>query len=292
VYRKQVRRRRAAIVALIVISLMLLSLRFGEGEGGPLHGIQRGVASIFTPIEEGAERALKPVRDLVNWFDETFDARGENDDLRTELAEARSELAEAESAIGENEEFRKLLALDKEAPVAEYEPVTGRVIGRSPTVWYSTITIDKGSSSNVEVDDPVISGDGLVGRITDTTRGAAQVTLITDHRSAVSATLLPNGPSGIVEPEAGDPDDLLLDFIESDDEINEGQTLVTAGWSDGEISSAYPAGLEIGEVSEASEGETEEFQRVHIEPFADMRNLDWVQVLTGGPERPGIPTGE
>jgi rod shape-determining protein MreC len=290
VYRKQVRRRRAAIVALIVISLMLLSLRFGEGEGGPVHGFQRVIASVFTPIGEGAERALKPVRDLVNWFDETFDARGENDELRADLAEARRELAEAESAVGDNEEFRKLLALDREAPVAEYEPQTARVIGRSPTVWYSTVTVDKGSSSGVEVDDPVINGDGLVGRVTDTTSGASQVTLITDHRSAVSATLLPNGPSGIVEPEAGDPDDLLLDFIEEDDEVEEGQTLVTAGWSDGEISSAYPEGLEIGEVSDASEGETEDFQRVHVEPFADMRDLDWVQVLTGGPERPGIPT--
>jgi rod shape-determining protein MreC len=290
VYRKQVRRRRAAIVTLVVISLMLLSLRFGEGEGGPLHGVQRGVASVLTPVAEGAERALKPIRDLVNWFDETFDARGENEDLRDQLAEARSRLAEAESAVGENEEFRKLLALDREAPAAEYEPQTARVIGRSPTVWYSTVNIDKGSSSNVEVNDPVINGDGLVGRITDTTPGSAQVTLITDHRSAVSASLLPDGPSGIVEPEVGDPDDLLLDFIESDEEVKEGQTLVTAGWSDGEISSAYPYGLEIGEVSETSVGDSETFQRVHVEPFADMRNLDWVQVLTGGPERPGIPS--
>ena len=288
-YRKQVRRRRAAIVTLVVISLMLLSVRFGEGQGGPLHGIQRGIASVLTPVAEGAERALKPVRDLVNWFDETFDARGENEDLREQLAEARAERAEAESAIGENEEFRKLLALDREAPVAEYEPQTARVIGRSPTVWYSTVNVDKGSSSNVEVNDPVINGDGLVGRVTDTTRGSAQVTLITDHRSAVSASLLPDGPSGIVEPEVGDPDDLLLDFIESDEEVEEGQTLVTAGWSDGEISSAYPYGLEIGEVSETSATDSETFQRVHVEPYADMRNLDWVQVLTGGPERPGIP---
>jgi rod shape-determining protein MreC len=174
--------------------------------------------------------------------------------------------------------------------VAEYVPQTARVIGRSPTVWYSTVTVDKGSSSDVEVDDPVINGDGLVGRVTDVTPGAAQVTLITDHRSAVSATLLPDGPSGIVEPEVGDPDDLLLDFIENDDEVEEGQVLVTAGWSDGAISSAYPYGLEIGEVSETAVAEQETFQRIHVEPYADIRDLDWVQVLTGGPERPGIPS--
>jgi len=135
----------------------------------------------------------------------------------------------------------------------------------------------------------VANGDGLVGRISDVTRGTAQVTLITDHRSSVSARVLPDGPSGVVEPEVGDPDDLLLDFIDNDETDLEGKILVTAGWSNGQVSSAYPPGLEIGRVSEAEPGEQESFQRVHVDPFADLRELDFVQVLTGGPERPGVP---
>ena len=174
-----------------------------------------------------------------------------------------------------------------DAALGEYKRVTGRVIGRSPTVWYSTVAIDVGSSSDVEVNDAVITGDGLVGRITDTTRGSAQVTLITDHRSAVSASVLPGGPDGIVEPEVGDPDDLLLDFIDNNEDVKEGQMLVTAGWSNGEISSAYPYGIPIGEITETTLGE-QDFQRVTVQPFADMRALQYVQVLTGGPERPGV----
>ena len=91
-YRKQVSRRRAVLV---------LSDRRGsgpavdpllsEGDGGPLHSIQRGVASVFAPLEEGASRALKPARDLVNWFDETFKARGENDDLDAEVQDLREQ---------------------------------------------------------------------------------------------------------------------------------------------------------------------------------------------------------
>jgi rod shape-determining protein MreC len=288
-YRKQVRRRRAVLVALIVASLILISISFSEAQSGPLHTMQRGISSVLSPLQEGAERALKPVRDLVSWFDETFDARGENEQLREEVAELRGDLAEAESAVGENEEFRKLLDLGDTSALGGFEPVTGRVIGRSPTVWYSNVTIDKGSSSGVADNDPVINGDGLVGRVTEVTRGTAQVTLITDHRSAVSARILPDGPSGIVEPEVGDPDDLLLDFISNDETELEGKLLVTAGWSNGQVSSAYPPGLEIGRVSEASLGEQESFQRVHVDPFADLRNLDFVQVLTGGPERPGVP---
>ena len=289
-YRKQVRRRRAVLVALVIVSLILLSLSFSEAESGPIHSIQRGLASIFSPIEEGAGRALKPVRDAINWFDETFDARGENEELRAEVAELREELADAQEATAENDQFRSLLDLEKaNATVAAYNNVTGRVIGRSPTVWYSTVTIDVGSGEGVEVNDPVITGDGLVGRVSETTRGTAEVTLITDHRSAVSATLLPDGPDGVVEPEVGDPDDLLLDFIDNDQEVEEGQILVTAGWSNGRISSAYPRGLEIGRVASASAGERDSFQQVHVEPFVDMRDLDLVQVLTGGPDRPGVP---
>jgi rod shape-determining protein MreC len=289
VYRKQVRRRRAILVLLVVAALVLLSTQFSEREGGPLHSMQRAVASVFGPMEEGATRALKPARDLINWFDETFNARGENDDLRSELQQLRTQLAQAQSAEGENKQLRELLSLDQQGTLAGYTPVTARVIGRSPTVWYSTVTIDKGSGAGVKMNDPVVTGDGLAGRITDVTRGTALVTLITDDRSAVSARVLPNGPEGVAEPEVGDPSDLLLDFIDKSQPIHRGQILVTAGWSNGAISSAFPPGIPIGKVSETAVGEQQAYQRVHVTPYADIRGLDFVQVATGGSKRPGVP---
>jgi rod shape-determining protein MreC len=289
VYRKQVRRRRAVLVLLIVAALVLLSTQFSERESGPLHSMQRAVASVFGPMEEGATRALKPARDLVNWFDETFNARGENDDLRSELQQLRTQLAQTQSAEGENEQLRKLLGLDRQGILAGYTPVTSRVIGRSPTVWYSTVTIDKGSGAGVKVNDPVVTGDGLAGRITDVTGGTAEVTLITDNRSAVSARVLPGGPNGVAEPEVGNPSELLLDFIDKDQSIHQGQMLVTAGWSNGAISSAYPPGIPIGKISDTAVGEQQTFQRVHVTPFVDIQGLDFVQVATGGPKRPGVP---
>jgi rod shape-determining protein MreC len=281
-YRKQVRRRRAVLVTLVIVSLILLSLSFSEAESGPLHSIQRGVASVFGPIEEGAGRALKPVRDLINWFDETFDARGENDELQEELSELRSDQIDAEAVQAENEELRKALDFKTNAGITGYEQVTSRVIARSPTVWYSQVTIDQGSSSGVERDDPVVTGDGLVGKVSDTTAGQAQVTLITDHRSAVSARILPEGPLGVVKPEVGDPDDLLLDFIQDDREISRGQRLVTAGSTASDLESLFPPGIPVGEVTNAEIQAQDTYQQVHLKPFADLRDFEYVQVLTGG----------
>lgn len=288
-YRKQVRRRRAVLVGLIVVSLVLLSTQFSEAESGPLHTVQRGVAAVLSPVGEVTERALKPVRDLVDWFDETFDARGENDQLRDEVAKLRSQVTELQGAAGDNQQFEKLLELDRELPLDGYEPVTARVIGRSPTVWFSTVTIDHGSSSEIERNDAVVNEDGLVGRVSDVTAGTAKVELITDPDNAVSAEVLPDGPQGIVSPQAGDPEDLTLDFIDREEPIEENQSLATAGWSNGGISSAYPPGIPIGRVSHADAGAEGDFQRIDVSPFADLRQLEYLQVLTGGPERPGVP---
>lgn len=278
-YRKQVRRRRAVLALLIVGSFALLTVTYGQGS----NGIQRGVSSIFSPVQSVADRALKPARDTINWFDETFDAKGRNARLHTELEAARKEAVGSQAAIAENEQLRKLVGLDKNGAIpGGYKPVTGRVIGRSPTVWFADVTIDVGSGDGVEVDDPVVNGDGLVGRVSAVTGGSARVTLIADHSSAVAAKIVPSGDQGLVKPSVGNPDDLILDFLSAEKRVGKGQSVVTSGWRGQGIESGYPPNLPIGEVVEASLKEQEAQAQVHIRPFADLRDLDLVQVLTGG----------
>jgi rod shape-determining protein MreC len=280
VYRKQVRRRRAVLALLIVGSFVLLTATYGQGS----RGFQRGVSSVFSPVQSVADRALKPARDLVGWFDQTFDARGENSQLKSELVIARKQAVAGQEALQENEQLRKLLELDRSPALASapYEEVTARVIARSPTQWRSSVTIDVGSGDGVRVDDPVISGDGLVGRISSTVPGSSQVMLLTDHASAISAKVLPVGVQGVIKPEVGNPEDLILDFIDSTTEVHGGQTVVTAGWRAQGLSSLFPPGLPLGEVTKASIVEQEANEQVDVRPFADLRNLDLVQVLTGG----------
>ena len=83
---KAVRRRRAVLAVLVLLSLFLLTAYFGEGSGGTLHGVQRGAMEV-------ANRALKPVRNLFGWFGDSLDAKSENKKLAAERDALRKEVA-------------------------------------------------------------------------------------------------------------------------------------------------------------------------------------------------------
>jgi rod shape-determining protein MreC len=279
VYRKQLRRRRAILTLLILGSFALLTITYGQGS----NGLQHGVATIFSPVQGVADRALKPARDLVNWFDETFDARGENARLHREVEALRKQAVGAQAAIAENQQLRDLAKLKEGGAIPSgYEEATARVIARSPSVWYADVTIDVGSGDGVVVGDPVVNGDGLVGTVSAVTGGSSQVELLADGSSAVSAKVVPGGTQGVIRPEVGEPGALILDFIDSAKHVHKGQDVVTAGWRAEGISSRYPPNLPIGEVVKASILQQEAEQQVKVRPFADLRNLEIVQVLTGG----------
>lgn len=278
-YRKQLRRRRAVLALLVLSSFALLTATYGQGSGG----FQQGVATIFSPLEKGADRALKPGRDLVNWFDETFAARGENEKLKEKLAAAQKQAAAGEVAVEQNNQFTKILGVNRSGAIPSgYRQVTGNVIGKSPSAWYTTVTIDRGSGDGVAVDDPAINGEGLVGSVTGVTSGSAVITLITDPDSRVSGKIARNGTQGVVTPVVGDPSDLTLEFLDTSKDIKRGQPVVTAGWKGGDIASRFPPNLLIGLVTSAPLSEQEAAQQIHLEPAADLANLDFVEVLTGG----------
>ena len=279
--KKVIRRRRAALAIFVVLSVALLTAYFGESGGGFLHALQRGAQEVLAPIETGASRALKPVRDLFGWVGDTLDAKDENARLKRELERLRSEVARSQTARRDARELRGLVGLQRQDGFPQgTRPVTARVIARSPTVWFSSVKIDKGSNDGVRVDQPVIAAGGLAGKVTSVSGGSAQVTLLTDASSAVSAQVMPEGANGIVKPEVGNPRDLLLDFVEKGRRVTEGTTVVTSGFTSSRVESLFPRGIPIGTVTEVDLDEIELYQRVHIKPFADLRRLDWLQVLT------------
>src|SRR5687768_7854216 len=129
---KVVRRRRAVLAVLVLLSLFLLTAYFGESSGGTLHGVQRGAMEVLAPIQEGANRALKPFRDLFGWFGDTLDAKDKNDQLEAERDQLRREVAQVTTENRELEQRLGLKATNEEGGLGDFTPVEARVIARSP----------------------------------------------------------------------------------------------------------------------------------------------------------------
>ena len=291
--RKVVRRRRAALAVFVALSIAILTAYFGESSGGFFHALQRGAQEAFAPIETGASRALKPVRDLFGWAGDTFDAKSQNKDLKREVDRLRSALAESQTAQRDASQLKGLVGLRQgDGFPSGTEPVAARVIARSPNIWYSSIKIDKGSSDGVKVDQPVIAAGsdpergevgGLAGKVTSVTGGTAEVTLITDPSIGVAAQVMPSGATGVVRPAVGNPRDLIMEFVEGG-RVTENTTVATSGFTIEKGQSLFPRGIPIGRVTDVNLDEVEIYQRVHLEPFADLKSIDIVQVLTRRPK--------
>jgi rod shape-determining protein MreC len=278
---KVVRRRRAVLAVFVVLSIAILTAYFGESGGGFFHTLQRGAQEAVAPVETGASRALKPARDFVGWIGDTVDAKDQNADLKQEVQGLRGRLAKAEVDLRDANQLKALASLHQENYFPQSTaPVTARVIARSSTVWYSTLKIDKGSSDGLRDNQPVIAAGGLIGKLTSVTGGTSEVRLITDGESGVSAQVFPAGVTGVVRPEVGDPEDLLLEHVESGRRVTENTLVVTSGFKSSRTESLFPRGIPIGRVTKVDLDELETYQRVHVKPFADMRRIDLVQVLT------------
>jgi rod shape-determining protein MreC len=280
VYDKTVRRRRAVLVLLVVLSLLLLTAYFGEARGGRLHAVQRGFLTVVSPIQDGANKALKPVRDLFGWVDNTVHAKGQRDALVKQVDKLRGELIANQAEKRSYSELLGMYNLDNQLSVKNYHSVAATVVGKSPNIWYATVVIDKGESAGVRVNDPVINGEGLVGKVAEVAPDGAQVSLITDSTMGVSARIGKTNATGIVQPKVGDPNDLLLQYLPANTQANPGDYVVTSGTVSSPDDSLYPPGILIGQVTSVNEESA--FKSVNVRPAANLHNLDVVQVLTAG----------
>jgi rod shape-determining protein MreC len=278
VYDKTVRRRRAVLLALVVLSLILLTAYFGEAAGGRLHSLQRGFLTVLSPIQDGANKALKPVRDAFGWIGDTVHAKSERDQLVKQVDKLRHEVIANQTERTSYRELLTLYHLDNQLSVSNYHPVTATVVAKSPNIWYSTVTIDKGEAAGVHINDPVINGEGLVGKVAQVASDGAQVSLITDSAMGVSARLGSTTATGIVQPKVGEPNDLLLQYLPASTQANKGDYVVTSGTVSSPDDSLYPPGIPIGQVTSVNEESA--YRSVNVHPLADLHNLDVVQVLT------------
>ena len=159
------------------------------------------------------------------------------------------------------------------------------MIARSPSSWYQTFQINKGSSDGVEVDQPVVNGAGLVGKVKSVSDGNAVGDAADRSRvRRVGARRSESGEPGSVAPAVGAPGDLRFELVPNAKEVRRGERIVTAGTSTSArvsaLRSLYPRGIPIGTVTRVETGEGELDRVIHVQPLADLRALTIVEVLT------------
>lgn len=273
-------RRRLVLGVLVLVALVLISISFRSGQSGALSGVQSAGSTALRPFAVGFERVAQPFRDAYGWADSLFSARSEAKELRTEVRQLRQRAIQSEFARQENEYLRRLLDY-RDGPrfPDDYTSVAAEVIGRPVGAFTQAIVVAAGSDSGIRVNDPAVTGDGLVGLVTRVTGDTARIQLLTDEEAAVSALDLRSGAAGIVRHARGTRETLVLDRVRKEDRIRVGDEVVTAGWRAGALSSLYPKGIPIGRVTSVGQSDTDLFQQVQVDPYVDFGSLDAVLVL-------------
>ncbi|HEX3617477.1 MAG TPA: rod shape-determining protein MreC [Solirubrobacteraceae bacterium] len=281
---KTIRRRRAVLALLVVISLALLTDYFGGSSSGPLHSVQQGISTVLSPLQSGASTVLSPFRDAANYVGSTFKAQSE---LQTARDKYNALVKQYAKIAYEGEQYRKIAAtvgLDNKYGIGNYDPLYATLIGADPVLWYDTITLDKGSDSGVRQYDPVVAGAGLIGDVTRVTHTTSVVSLITSPNFAIGASIEnQSGAAGLIQPQVGDLGVLELINLPPDSNVSDGQLVVTNDLRDAKnptVQSYAPAGIPIGTVSSTNpQSSLLENRSERVTPLADLQHLSVVQIL-------------
>ena len=205
----------------------------------------------------------------------------ENEELKLKLARTEVALQNARQSTAEKERLQSLLSLKEETG---YDQVAARVIARDPSVWFNTVTIDRGSSSGVALNMPVVTAGGIVGRIIALSPWTAQVMMVTDEKAAAGAIVGQLGGSGALGSVRGSGESGLIEmrYVSGLQRVEVGDYILTTGQDD-----IYPPGLRVGEVVQVKHGTATQSHEILIKPGAKLDQLEEVAVLLyHPPQRP------
>jgi rod shape-determining protein MreC len=272
-------KRRAVVGVLVVVALALITISFRSSGLTPL---QDAGSTVLRPFQVAAERIASPFRDAGGWASGLVDAKSENKQLKRQLDELRNQVYANRDAARENEDLRALLKyVDSPRFPQDYDYVATSVITPPQSAYERTIVIAAGRRNGIRAEDPVVTADGLVGRVVAAGRSTAKVMLLTDEASAVSATdLAQPGAAGMVKHGQGSADTLILDRVGKEQKVSEGDAIITAGSPAGsKLPSIYPRGIHIGVVTSVGQKDTDLYKQIQVQPFVDFSSLRSVLVL-------------
>ncbi|MGD0716229.1 MAG: rod shape-determining protein MreC [Gaiellaceae bacterium] len=270
--------RRAVLVVLVLGALALLTISFRSPTSGVLHDAQGYGASALRPFQVAAERVARPFRDAYGYVSSLTGAKSENVKLRGEVRRWRAQALANQAAAKENASLKRLLDYEQGPTYPkDYRAVNASVISFPSGPFDQQLTISAGSNRGLRVNTPIVSADGLVGRVTNVGRETATVALLTDPDSVVAARDLTSKVSGLIE--HGQGNTLILDHVAKEQVVNKGDMIVTQGTRDRRYPDLYPYGIPIGQVISVGTSDIASYLTVQVAPFAKLTTLDAVAAL-------------
>ena len=269
------------MIVLVLVALTLVTISFRSPTSGALHSVQGAGSTALRPFQTAATRIAQPFRDGYNYVDSLANARAENRRLKRVNAALRAGQLSAAARMAKFPAYDKLFRLEHNSNFPSgYNAINVGVTSFPAGPFTHTLEIGGGSSSGIHMNAPVVSGDGLVGIVSNVFSHSAVVTLITDPSSFVAARDLRTGVRGGVQAGPGGGGTLVLSEVPKDKVVRKGDALVTDGTHSKQFPSLYPYGIPIGKVA-APPGATDTavYLQVQVQPFVNFGSLDAVAVL-------------
>lgn len=268
------------LVLLVLTSITLVTLDLRGGGGGPVGFVRRVARDAFGPIESGADSVFRPVGDFLDGVLRVGTLETQNEALRARAGRLEGDLARARGLERENQVLRRLLDIQF---ADEVDAVAARVVLFAPGNFEWTVTIDRGTRHGVEEEMPVVSGEGLVGRVIEVSDSRAKVLLLTDPRMSVGIRLAGSGETGVTKGLAG-KDVLQVDLIDPSTQVDEQELAVTSGLQQ----ARFPPGIPVGTVASVSTRRGALQKDLRVAPLADLDRIEFVEVLLW---KDGVPIG-
>jgi rod shape-determining protein MreC len=270
--------RRAVLVVLVLAALAILTISFRSPTSGVLHDAQSYGASALRPFQVAATRVARPFHDAYNYVSSLTGAKSENKKLRRELRYYHALALANYAAAQENANLKRLLEYEQGPTYPKgYRTVNASVISFPSGPFDQQITISAGSSKGLRVNTPILSADGLVGRVTNVGRSTATIALLTDPASVVAARDLRTKVFGLIK--HGQGNTLILDQVAKEQKVTKGDIIVTQGTRDRRYPSLYPYGIPIGQVIQVGTSDIASYLTVQVAPFARLTGIDAVAAL-------------
>ncbi len=266
-----VRAWRANRILFLVLSLLLCLVLIGLSGAGLLAPLEELVTIPLNLLTGVLNRVTLTVTGDVSDFTQLQTMRARNADLEDALARYQAELIELREIASDYERLAQLL--DYTSTAANQEFVTADVINVDQTGLRRSMTVNRGTRDGIAVGMPVVTNQGLVGRVLDISANAARVLLVTDRDSAVSARLQTTRVEGSLRGQLSG--NLRLTLVPPGDTIAVGDLVLTSG-----LGGNFPPDLVIGQVASTRQFQFELFQEAEVISFNDIDALEIVLVMT------------